>query len=155
MGPNINDHVKPEAAVMVPPLSSFLSARFLRFLAVGVVNAINGTIFAYLYSLAMDANLAFVLGYVTAVTISYVLNSRFVFPSRLSVQRYVRFLLSYIPNFLIQNLCVLVVYNLLQHDKLVAYVLAAIIGVPVTFLCLKFFAFREEKQRPAVDAMRE
>ena len=121
----------------------FISPQFMRFLAVGVVNALNGTLFAYLYSLVMDANLAFVLGYVTALTISYFLNSAFVFPSKLSLERYFRFALSYIPNFLIQNLSVLVVYNLLGYDKLVAYILAAIIGVPATFLLLKFFAFRE------------
>lgn len=125
-----------------PFLEPFLTPRFLNFLAVGVVNAVNGTAFAYLFSQVFDANLAFILGYAVAVTISYVLNARFVFPSPLSIRGYGRFVLSYLPNFLIQNLCVLIVYNLLGSDKLVAYVLAAVIGVPVTFLLLKLFAFR-------------
>lgn len=120
---------------------SFLTPAFLKFLGVGVVNAFNGTIFAWLYSLFLQPNVAFVVGYATSVTVSYFLNSWIVFPSRRSLRRYGRFVLSYVPNFLIQNLCVLVVYNLLGFHELIAYVLAAAVGVPVTFLLLKFFAF--------------
>lgn len=134
-----------------PFLSPFLTSRFLSFLAVGVVNAVNGTVFAYLFSQVLDVNLAFVLGYAVAVTVSYVLNARFVFPSPLSVGGYGRFVLSYVPNFLIQNLCVLIVYNLLGYDKLLAYVLAAVVGVPVTFLLLKLFAFRGHDAPTASD----
>ncbi len=125
----------------------FLTPSFAKFLVVGVVNAFNGVLFAYLFSLIWNANVAFVAGYAVALTISYLLNSRFVFPTRLSPSRYWRFVVSYVPNFLIQNLCVLVFYNWLGWHKLVAFTLAAIIGVPVTFLLLKFFAFGRASTR--------
>ena len=129
-------------------LAPFLAPHFRTFLVVGAVNAVNGTVFAYLFSLVVDANLAFVLGYLVALTVSYPLNARFVFPSPLSGRAYLRFVISYIPNFAIQNLCVLVVYNLLQYHRLIAYILAVVIGVPVTFILLKVFAFRGHDDVP-------
>jgi len=121
--------------------ASFLTPAFLKFLGVGVVNAFNGTVLAWLYSLVLQPNVAFVAGYVTSVTISFYLNSWIVFPSRRTWAKYGRFVLSYIPNFVIQNVCVVVIYNILGLHEVVAYVIAAIVGVPVTFLLLKFFAF--------------
>lgn len=126
--------------------SPFLSPAFVKFLGVGVVNAVNGIVFAWLFSLFCQPNVAFVAGYVVALTISYYLNSWIVFPSPRSLPGYARFVVSYVPNFLIQNACVVVIYNALGFDKLVAYVAAAIIGVPVTFLFLKFFAFRPQTE---------
>lgn len=126
-------------------VGTFVSPAFAKFLVVGVVNSLNGVVLAWLYSLLLDPNTAFVLGYLTSLTISYFLNSIFVFGRPLAPARYVKFCLSYIPNFLIQNLCVIVVYNLLGFDKLIAYVTAVAIGAPVTFLVLKFYAFAQRK----------
>lgn len=133
------------ASFVSKAIATFVSPAFAKFLVVGVINSLNGVVLAWLYSLVLDANTAFVLGYLTSLTISYFLNSIFVFQRELAPARYVKFCLSYIPNFLIQNLCVVVVYNLLGFDKLVAYVAAVVIGAPITFLVLKFFAFAQHK----------
>lgn len=126
-------------------MGTFLSPTFAKFLVVGVVNSANGVVLAWLFSVAFDPNTAFVLGYLASLTISYFLNTIFVFHQSLSLPRYVKFCLSYIPNFLIQNLCVILVYNVLGLDKLIAYVTAVVIGAPITFLVLKFFAFAQKK----------
>ena len=55
--------------------------------------------------------------------------------------RYVKFFLSYVPNYIIQNAIVFICYNLLGLPSLASYLLAAILGVPITFLCFKIFAF--------------
>lgn len=124
----------------------FLSREFVLFLGVGVINAVNGIVFASLYAKFLaSANLAFVLGYMTSLTISYLLNSWIIFREKLGLKRYVKFIISYIPNFLIQNLCVIVFYNILHFDKLVAFVIAVVVGVPVTFLAIKLFAFDRKK----------
>ena len=83
-------------------------------------------------------------GYVTSLTVNYLLNSFITFRESLSLVKYLKFCLSYIPNFLIQNLAVLLVYNVLRYDKIVAYILAAVVGIPVTFIILKLFAFRRK-----------
>ena len=56
-----------------------------------------------------------------------------------------RFFVSYIPNFLIQNIVVFLVHGVFGGTELMAYILAAVIGIPVTFVLLKLFAFRKKK----------
>lgn len=124
----------------------FLSRQFFSFLVVGGINTINGITFSYIYSLFMDVNISFVLGYVTAMSISYFLNSFIVFKEDMSFNKYIKFTISYIPNFIIQNLCVLILYNMMDWNKLIVFVLSALIGVPVTFIIMKFFAFDGNKK---------
>lgn len=122
---------------------TFLSKEFILFLIVGVINTFNGTIFASLYSILINENVAFVLGYVSAVIISYILNSFITFKEQMNFVRLIKFAISYIPNFIIQNIVVIIVFNMMQYDRIIAYLLATIIGVPVTFILMKFFTFRK------------
>ncbi|WP_321994702.1 HAD-IB family phosphatase [Clostridium butyricum] len=122
----------------------FFTKEFFTFLIVGGINTINGIVFSYVYSLFLGVNVSFVLGYVTAMTISYILNSTLVFKEDMGVIKYIKFCISYIPNFIIQNIFVLVFYNMLHWNKLIVFALAAIVGVPVTFIIMKFFAFNKK-----------
>lgn len=119
----------------------FLNREFSGFIIVGAVNTFNGVLFAWLFSLFLEAQLAWVIGYACSLIISYLLNSFLIFKSSLSLLRFIKFVISYIPNFLVQFASVLVIYGWLGWHKLVAYILAALIGVPVTFLMLKLYAF--------------
>jgi len=92
----------------------------------------------------MQANLAFVAGYMSALSIAYVLNSIFTFNERLSFTKLIKFAISYIPNFIIQYIVVFIIYNILGLLPIIAYITAAIIGVPITFLFLKLFAFKKQ-----------
>lgn len=124
----------------------FYDKSFLLFLGVGVVNTFNGIAFAWLYSLALDAQVAFVLGYISSLCVAYLLNTFVVFRQPLALRRFFKFALSYLPNFIIQFLVVLVVMTWLGLPKLVAYALAALIGMPVTFILLKLFAFARHQK---------
>jgi putative flippase GtrA len=127
--------------------SIFLKKDFFIFVAIGVINTFNGTLFSMLYSsLGLQANIAFACGYITSLFIAYILNSIFTFKEKLSLNKLIKFAISYIPNFIVQSLCVYVIYNVLNYDKLIAYLVAAVIGIPVTFLLLKFYAFSKKKQ---------
>ena len=123
---------------------NFIKKDFGLFLVIGGINTVTGTVFAFLFSLWLQPNIAFIAGYITALTIAYLLNSFFVFKTELGFVKFFKFAISYIPNFIIQNVTVLVVFNLLGLHQFVAYLLAAIIGVPVTFLILKGFAFNRK-----------
>ena len=125
-------------------LKIFLSKEFILFVIIGVINTFNGVIFSMIYSKFLDANLAFVVGYISGLFISYILNSYVTFKERLEFSKFIKFAISYIPNFILQNIVVLVVFNIMGLNKLIAYILAAIIGVPVTFILMKFFAFKEK-----------
>ena len=121
--------------------NAFMSREFILFLFVGGVNTLNGVVFSWLYSLVLGANAAFVAGYLTSLSIAYILNSLIIFRNKLNFTKYIKFCISYIPNFIIQNAAVLVFFNLLGWNKLIAYALAAIVGIPITFLAVKLFAF--------------
>lgn len=122
----------------------FVSKEFLVFLFVGVINTINGVLFSWLYTFLINPNLSFVFGYITSLTISYYLNSILTFKQNLSFQKYFKFCISYIPNFCIQNLVVVLCYNILEWNNIIAYILAAAIGVPITFILMKIFTFRDK-----------
>lgn len=121
---------------------TFFTYNFIMFVIIGVINTLNSVWISYLLSLIFNANLSFVIGYIISLGIAYILNSVFNFKTKLDFIRFIKFAVSYIPNFIIQNVVVIVVYNILGFNKLIAYALAAIIGIPVTFIILKVFAFK-------------
>lgn len=122
---------------------TFFSKQFIIFVLIGIVNTFNGTVFSYIYSNFLSANVAFLPGYISGLLISYILNSFITFKEELSFQKLIKFTVSSMPNFIIQYI-VVIICNIMGLNKLFAYMLAAIIGIPVTFLLLKFFAFNEK-----------
>lgn len=120
----------------------FLTREFFLFLLVGCLNTFNGTFIAWLFGLVSPYNnINFNIGYLAGNIIAYWMNSRFIFHAGLSPARFVKFFASYIPNYIIQNIIVLVFYNMLAFPPVASYLLAAVLGVPVTFLMVKIFAF--------------
>lgn len=120
----------------------FFTRAFLLFLVVGTINTFLCSFLATVIEpLVGNANLAFNIGYLLSNVNAYLLNSVFVFPTRMTLVRYVKFFLSYVPNYIIQNAIVFIAYNLLGLPSIASYLLAAILSVPITFLCVKIFAF--------------
>ena len=117
----------------------FLKKDFFMFLIIGGINTLGGTFYSIIFSLFLQTNLAFIVGYIAALIIAYFLNSFFVFHVKTQWIKFVKFIISYIPNFIIQNVIVLAFYNWLGINKYVVYIIAAAIGIPVTFLILKMF----------------
>ncbi|MCO1602014.1 GtrA family protein [Desulfosporosinus nitroreducens] len=115
---------------------------FIGFLVIGTINTLNGVLFAYLFSLLFNVNTAFMVGYLMSLSLSYLLNSCLTFKEAVSWPKYFKFCFSYIPNFLIQNFIVLIFFNVCGLPELLVYSLAAIIGVPITFILIKNLAFR-------------
>ena len=123
---------------------TFFSKQFIIFVLIGILNTFNGTVFSYIYSSFLSANVAFLPGYISGLLISYILNSFITFKEKLSFQKLIKFTIYSMPNFIIQYI-VVIICNMIGLDKLFAYMLAAIIGVPVTFILLKFFAFSNKR----------
>lgn len=122
---------------------TFFTKEFITFVIIGVINTFNGTVFSYIYSKFLNPNVAFVFGYISGLIIGYILNSVFTFKETMAFQKFIKFAVSYIPNFIIQNIVVYIVFNIMGLPSLIAYALAAIIGVPVTFILMKIFAFKK------------
>lgn len=124
----------------------FFNKEFILFIIIGIINTFNGVVFSVIYSSLFNENLAFIFGYISGLIISYILNSYITFKEKLEFRKFIKFSISYIPNFIIQNSVVLITFNILGMHKLIAYFLAAIIGIPVTFILLKFFAFNRKME---------
>ena len=121
----------------------FLNIEFIRFIIIGVINAFNGIWIAYVYSLFIkNAVLAYICGFVTSLCISYLLNSIFNFKQKLSLSKFIRFVINNIPNFIIQVLSVIIFLHILETSKLVSYIISAVIAVPITFLLVKINVFK-------------
>lgn len=136
----------PNSNIVAKFKEIFLSKNFFIFVIIGLLNTFNGVWISSLLSIVLNPNLAFVVGYIISLGIAYLLNTIFNFKEKISPIRFLKFALSYIPNFIIQNLTVFLVFNVLKFDQIVAYLVAAILGIPITFLCLKFFAFAKKEK---------
>ena len=124
-------------------LRQFWSREFLLFVIIGVINTFDCSFFAEgIVWLGAAVNPAFVLGYLLSNILAYFLNCWLIFPTRPRLAQYVRFAISYVPNFFIENALVFLCYNIFGLPSLMSFLLAAAIAVPVTFLCVKVFAFR-------------
>lgn len=64
----------------------------------------------------------------------------------MKVSGFFKFVLSYIPNFLILFTFVSIFLNLFFWNEVVVYALAAVFGIPVTFVLVKIFAFKKSSE---------
>ena len=122
----------------------FLKKDFILFVGIGVVNTLTTIVLSHLLADLLGVNVAYVVGYLAGFLVSYLLNSRFTFCEKLAWKKLVKYAIATVPNFLIQNGVVFLCYNILEWHHLIASVLAAAIGVPVTFLLQKFFTFQKK-----------
>lgn len=121
---------------------TFISKKFLAFCLLGVINTLNDAIFSTIYHwLGLQDNVAAVLGYFTALTIAFFLHSRFVFKKRPKLDRYFKFFISYIPNFIIFFLVTFITLNTMGMSQFWGTILASLLGGPITFIMLKFYTF--------------
>lgn len=149
-------HISPGAMRAVRP---FLTVQFFTFMLMGIINtAISITIatvldYVHIHLLAPDnafrifaarTNLNFITGYLSSIVTSFFLNSKFTFHKKPTFQRFIRFPLSYIPNFIFQYLFVFV-FTLLGLYRPAAYICAAVIGTPVTYLAMKLLVYNRRK----------
>lgn len=126
----------------------FLNRNFLWFCIIGTVNTINAAFFSWVAHHYIQNNIAAVFGYIISITIAFFLNCKIIFKDKLSPLRYLRFLISYIPNFIIYFLVTFITINTLRLHQFWATALASIAGGPITFLIIKLYAFGErDKQK--------
>jgi putative flippase GtrA len=121
----------------------YFTPQFIKFLIIGGINTLSGTIFSLILMIFLQINIAFVISYALSLTLAYFLNTFFVFKQKIKFEKYLRFCLSYLPNFIINNAVVIIIYNILGWHRYIAIIGAAAIGMPVTYLFIKLFAFKK------------
>ncbi len=123
---------------------AFLAPSFIRFLLVGGLSTVATTVFSVLYgSLIPLAVPAFALGYLTTLLFSFFLNCGFTFKKRPSFVRFLKYAVSYIPNFLVQCASVWLLHDICGLPEILSYLAAAMIGVPLTYILMKIFTFKK------------
>lgn len=129
-----------------PKYAMFLSREFLAFLIIGVLNTFTGSLFAVLYrSFIPNDTVAFIPGWISGNIVSYFLNSTFTFKdTNFRISKYLKFLVSNLPNLVIQSVIVQLFSVLFHLPSIIVYGTAAVIGVPVTFIFVKLFAFAKK-----------
>lgn len=126
--------------------STFLSKGFLEFCILGFINCFNDSLFSWIAEKVFQKNVAAVVGYAVSLTIAFFLTSRFIFKSQPTVKKYYRFLLSYIPNFIIFFLVSIITINAWHLHQFVATFIAAAAGGPITYLIIKIYAFGKKSE---------
>jgi len=144
--------------------SRFFTWEFIRFLIIGVINTFSTTVFASIFDKRINDKLAFVLGYVLGMVISFFLNTYFTFRERPTWDKAIKFPLTVLPNFifkflfvwlyldvikienigLIKDLSAMLSKPPLDFSRTFAYLCAAVIALPLTFLFMRFFIYKKK-----------
>mgnify|MGYP003293939104 CR=1 FL=1 len=120
---------------------TFLNEYFIKFCILGIFNTVVHGVLSKIFSLVLQPNAAFALGFFGSNVIAFLLNSYVIFNKPASLKRYIRFLIAYIPYFTIGFLVTFITINTLKLPQFTATVLAAVAGGPITFVIMRVYAF--------------
>ena len=124
--------------------NTYLTKNFLLFVFCGGMGTLTNMGISTLCALKIDPTLAYVCGYFGSSLVTYTLNSKLTFHERISLHRYVRFIISYTPNFLILFSFVIVFINILGWNHIFVYGFAAALGLPLTYIIVRVVAFTKK-----------
>ena len=110
------------------------SLEFARFLAVGSVNTVVGYGVFLLTLPTVGYQPAYALAYLVGIIVAYVLNSTFVFRSRIALRTALKYPLVYVAQYLFGALLLYGMVAWLGIDRRWAALIALMLSVPVSFL---------------------
>lgn len=122
---------------------TFLSKDFLLFVFCGGMGTLTNFICSLIISMVINPTAAYVFGYAISLFVAYALNAYLIFKEKLHALSFLKFVISYIPNFIILFAFVCIFLNIFGWNKVIVYALAAVFGIPVTFILVKLFAFKK------------
>lgn len=117
---------------------------FLIFIFCGALGTLSNFIFSSIISFKINPIISYVFGYLISLIVSYLLNISLIFRRKISIKDFIKFIISYIPNFVILFSFVYIFINILNFNKYFTYLMSAIIGLPITFMILKLLTFKKK-----------
>lgn len=130
---------------------TFLSGNFIKFCLFGIINTLNTSIFSALFGLILKGNvagsLAGSLGYIVSLQGAFLLTCRYIFHSKPTLKIYERFLISYIPSFILYVLIHAGALSALNLPQFWASFIAVMLSGPLTFVIVKIYAFNESANK--------
>ncbi|HPB88269.1 MAG TPA: GtrA family protein [Thermotogota bacterium] len=122
-------------------IKKFLSKDFALFVLCGGVGTLTNVVCSSLFSSLLHPILSYGLGYGVSLAVTYSLNARWIFQQKRTWAGFVKFVVSYLPNFLILLTFVSLFIGFFGWNRYVVYILAGSLGLPLTFILVKVFAF--------------
>jgi putative flippase GtrA len=137
---------KRKVGVFAKIKATFFTPQFLLFVFCGGCGTLVNFLFSLMFAQYIDSTLAYVGGYSISLFATYALNTYLVFKLPFSFLRFAKFVLSYIPNFIILLTFVAVLLNIFGLCEVFVYLAAALLGLPLTFVIVKIYAFANKEQ---------
>ena len=118
-------------------------SNLIEFLKYAIVGCINTADYYLSYLIFMDIfkfsyKISFIMGYVVSIVGSYFLNTYFTYKQKPSVKKFLIFPLTYVPNFIIQYLGMILLVDRINMSRKVAPVITALVATPITFFVTKY-----------------
>jgi len=118
---------------------------FLIFAFCGAMGTLTNFIFSLVISNWLDASWAYGTGYILSLLVAYRLNALLIYKEPPRLRRFLKFVVAYLPNFLILFTLVMILLRALGLWKVLVYGLAAVVALPVNFLMVRMYAFRDRR----------
>ncbi len=124
-------------------LFNIKSAKIKEFLRYAVVGCVNTLIYYISYLVFMNIfnfsyRISFIAGYVISIIFSYFLNTYFTYKVKPSLKKFLLFPLTYIPNFIIQYIGMILLVDYLNMDRRLAPIITAIVSTPINFFIMRY-----------------
>jgi len=130
--------------------SVFISRYFIVFTLLGFVNTFNTSVISWVLSLVhVQENVSAIIGYLVSLQGAFLLNCKFVFICPPSLKRYERFLISYIPSFIVYILLHAGSLSIFGSQFWATFIAVALSG-PITFVIIKLYAFGKTQQKDEI-----
>ena len=118
-------------------------SNLVEFLKYTIVGCINTADYYLSYLIFMDMfkfsyKISFVMGYVVSIVGSYFLNTYFTYKQKPSMKKFLIFPLTYVPNFIIQYVGMILLVDRINMSRKVAPVITALVATPITFFVTKY-----------------
>ena len=117
----------------------------VRFGEIGIINVLNTVWISYVLSYFIQTNISYLCGCILSMCISFFMNS-FVWGDRKRILfEFIEFSVSNIFVLLVENGVVIILYNIINLNKLLVYLIAATIGLPLIYTLLKRHFYLRKK----------
>ncbi len=126
----------------IKAVKAFLNRNFILFCLLGFINTFNTSVISLLSNLLIEQeNISAVIGYILSLQGAYLLSCRYIFEEKPTFNKYKRFLISYIPSFVVYVLVHAGAFSALGLNQFWATFVAVMLSGPLTFFIIKAYAF--------------
>lgn len=123
---------------MEDKLRALLENEIVRFVFMGGVNTGLTWLLYLALKLFVPYEIAFTLSYVAGILLSYVLNARYVFATKMSLSTFLQFPLVYVVQYLVSVATLYALVELAHCPESIAPLVVTALTVPVTYVMSRF-----------------